>query len=96
MSNEIKLINMDFLYCTVKLVRNLQNIKPLQNSLTFHIVYLSCGLTHIKEIHQIIRTPGLELIKLELILKLKIKCNDRQAIIVLYFEFKNELKFYNL
>ena len=49
-------------------------------------------------------TPGLEVIKLEYSLKLKIKCNDwllvdtchKQPIIALYFEFENELKFYNL
>ena len=51
-----------------------------------------------------LRKPGLELIKLEFILRLKIKCNDwllaecvsMQPIIVLYFESENELKFYNL
>ena len=47
------------------------------------------------------RKPGLEDIKLEYRLKLKIKRNDwlladKQPIIVLYFEFENELKFYNL
>ena len=36
--------------------------------------------------------PGLEVIKLEFILKLKIK----QPIIALYFEFETVLKFYNL
>ena len=48
--------------------------------------------------------PGLEVIKLEYNLKLKIKCNDwlladtcpKQPIIALYFEFENELKFYYL
>ena len=46
---------------------------------------------------------GLEVIKLEYSLKLKIKCNEwllldtcLQAIIALYFEYENELKFYNL
>ena len=52
---------------------------------------------------------GLEVIKLECSLKLKIKRNDwlladtcpqarvrKQSIIALYFEFENELKFYNL
>ena len=44
---------------------------------------------------------GLEVIKLEYSLKVKIKCNDwlladtcrKQPIIVLYFEFENELQF---
>ena len=41
--------------------------------------------------------PGLEVIKHEYSLKLKIKRNDwLLADIVLYFEFENELKFYNL
>ena len=45
--------------------------------------------------------PGLEVIKLEFILKLKIKRNDwllvdMCAIIVLYFEFETVLKFYYL
>ena len=48
--------------------------------------------------------PGLEVIKLEYSLKLKIKLNDgclrthlrKQPIIVLYFEFENEIMFYNL
>ena len=48
--------------------------------------------------------PGLEVIKLEFILKLKIKRNDclladtcrKQPIIVLYFEFETVRKFYNL
>ena len=45
--------------------------------------------------------PGHEVIKLEYSLKLKIKRNDwlsasNQSIIALYFEFENELKFYNL
>ena len=48
--------------------------------------------------------PGLEVMKLEFILKLKIKPNYgclrtgvcKQPIIALYFEFENELKFYNL
>ena len=48
--------------------------------------------------------PGLEVIKLEFILKLKIKGNDwlladsvlKQPIIALYFEFENVLKLYNL
>ena len=45
--------------------------------------------------------PGLEVIKLELILRLKLKRNDwlladKQPIIALYFESENELKFYNL
>ena len=45
--------------------------------------------------------PSLEVIKLEYGLKLKIKRNDwpladKQPIIALYFEFENELKFYNL
>ena len=44
---------------------------------------------------------GLEVIKLEYSLKLKIKCIDwllvrKQPIIALYFEFENEVKFYNL
>ena len=34
--------------------------------------------------------------KLECSLKLKIKLPDTQSIIALYFEFENELKFYNL
>ena len=38
--------------------------------------------------------PGLEVIKLEFILKLKIKRN--QPMIALYFEFETVLKFYNL
>ena len=49
-------------------------------------------------------TPGLEVIKLENSLRLKIKRNDwllagtsrKQPIIALYFEYENELKFYNL
>ena len=48
--------------------------------------------------------PGLEVIKLEFILRLKIKRNDgclrtrvrKQPIIVLYFEFETVLTFYNL
>ena len=45
--------------------------------------------------------PGLEVIKLENSLELKIKGNHwllagKQPIIALYFEFENELKFYNL
>ena len=48
--------------------------------------------------------PGLEVIKLEYSLRLKIKRNDwlladtcpQQPIIELYFESENELKFYNL
>ena len=53
----------------------------------------------------IFRNPGLEVIKIEYSLKLKIRRNDwlladtcvcKQPIIVLYFEFENELKFYNL
>ena len=53
--------------------------------------------------------PGLEVIKFDFILKLKINCNDRlladtclqtrvrkQPIIVHYFEFETVLKFYNL
>ena len=48
--------------------------------------------------------PGLEVIKLEFILRLKIKHNDgclwtrvrKQPIIVLYFEFETVLMFYNL
>ena len=39
-------------------------------------------------------SPGLEVIKLEFILELKIK--RKQPIISLYFEPENELKFYNL
>ena len=50
------------------------------------------------------RWPGLEVIKLEYILRLKIKRNDwllaarvrKQPIIALYFESENDLKFYNL
>ena len=47
------------------------------------------------------RSPGLKVIKLEYSLKLKIKRNDwllvcKQPIVVVYFEFENELKFYNL
>ena len=38
--------------------------------------------------------PGLEVIKLEYSLRLKIK--RKQPIIALYFESENELKFYNL
>ena len=49
-------------------------------------------------------SPALEVIKLEFILKLKIKCNiwlladkcPQTAIIALYFEFDTVLKFYNL
>ena len=49
-------------------------------------------------------TPGLEVIKLEHSLRLKIKRNDwlladkcpQQPIIALYFESENEFKFYNL
>ena len=46
-------------------------------------------------------SPGLEVIKLKFILKLKITRNDwlfadKQPIIALYFEFKTVLKFYNL
>ena len=45
--------------------------------------------------------PGIEVIKLEFILKLIIKRNDwlrvhKQPIIALYFEFETVLKFYNL
>ena len=49
--------------------------------------------------------PGLEVIKLQYILRLKIKLNDwqladtcvcKRPIIALYFESVNELKFYNL
>ena len=48
--------------------------------------------------------PGLEVIKLDYILKPKIKRNDsllqtrvrKQSIIALYFEYGNELKLYNL
>ena len=49
--------------------------------------------------------PGLEVIKLQYILRLKIKLNDwlladtcvcKQPIIELYFESENVLKFYNL
>ena len=43
-----------------------------------------------------ILSSGLEIIKLEYSLKLKIKRNDWLPIIVLYFEFENELNFYNL
>ena len=39
---------------------------------------------------------GLEVIKLEFILKLKIKRVRKQPIIALYFEFETVLKFYNL
>ena len=46
---------------------------------------------------------GLEVIKLEYSLRLKVKCNDwlladtcRKQPIILYFESENELKFYNL
>ena len=39
--------------------------------------------------------PGSEVIKLEYSLRLKIKRKD-WLIIALYFEFENELKFYNL
>ena len=39
--------------------------------------------------------PGLEVIKLEYSLKLKIKRND-WLLADTYFEFENELKFYNL
>ena len=51
------------------------------------------------------REPGPEDIKLEFILKLKIKRNEwlladtcvrKQPIVVLYFEFETVLKFYNL
>ena len=43
-------------------------------------------------------SPGPEVIKLEFILKLKIKRKHvrKQPIIVLYFEFETVLKFYNL
>ena len=45
--------------------------------------------------------PGLEVIKLEFILRLKIKRNDwllvrKQPIIALYFESETVIKFYNL
>ena len=40
--------------------------------------------------------PGLEVIKLEFSLRLKIKHVRKQPIIALYFESENELKFYNL
>ena len=46
--------------------------------------------------------PGREVINLEYSLKFKIKRNDwptyvrKQPIVSLYFEFENELKFYNL
>ena len=44
--------------------------------------------------------PGLEFIKLEFILRLKIKCNDwllrKQPIFALYFESETVLKFNNL
>ena len=48
--------------------------------------------------------PGIEVIKLEYNLKLKIKRNDwllrtrvrKQPIITLYFEIENELQFYNI
>ena len=51
-----------------------------------------------------ILSPGLEVIKLEYILRLKIKCNDwlladtcpQAANHCVYFELENELKFYNL
>ena len=47
------------------------------------------------------RDAGPEVIKLEFILKLKIKHNDwlhvrKQPIIAVYFEFETVLKFYNL
>ena len=50
----------------------------------------------------IVTFPGLDVIKLEYSLRLKIKHNDgclrvrKQPIIALYFESENELKFYNL
>ena len=40
--------------------------------------------------------PGLEVIKLDYILKLKIKRADWQPIIALYFEFETVLKFHDL
>ena len=52
-----------------------------------------------------VTVPGREFVKLEFILRLKIKRNDslladmcvrKHPIIVLYFESENELKFYNL
>ena len=42
-----------------------------------------------------IKSAGPEVIKLKYRLKLKIKRND-WPIVALYFEFENELKFYNL
>ena len=48
----------------------------------------------------VIRKPGPEIMKAEYNLKLKIKLNNwlsgKQPIIVPYFEFENERKFYNL
>ena len=47
----------------------------------------------------VVSGPGLEVIKLEFILKLKIKHNDwllADTINALYFEFEPVLKFYNL
>ena len=47
-----------------------------------------------QEILPVIDVSGLEVIKLEFILKLKIK--RKQPIIELYFELETVLKFYNL
>ena len=54
-------------------------------------------LHHLEEVEK----AGPEVIKLEFILRLKIKRYDwllanKQPIIALYFEFENELNFYNL
>ena len=58
----------------------------------FYNLYLAC---YVKPCH-----PGLEVIKLELILRLKIKRNDwllaEQPLIALYFDFETVLKFYNI
>ena len=41
----------------------------------------------------ILNSPGLDVMKLEYSLKLT---SSKQPIVTLYFEFENELKFYNL
>ena len=70
--------------------------KGLTSWLSFMVYGVSLSLSH--------WYPGLEVIKLEYKLRLKIKRNigclrtrvRKQPIIVLYFESENELKLYNL
>ena len=63
-----------------------------------------CLSKHMRYLY-LLQRPGLEVIKLEFILRLKIKSNDwlladtcvcKQPIIALYFESENVLKLYNL